>query len=96
MKHCEMCEMCVVSLIIEKSLTCALICIISEPDEGEVHLDVAITPTSLLMRTPDGCSESRLPAEVRLVPSSCGGLQYISGDGLHLRLQACTESSPRE
>ncbi|XP_052571716.1 E3 ubiquitin-protein ligase E3D isoform X2 [Peromyscus californicus insignis] len=60
-----------------------------------MHLDVSITPTSLLMRTPDGCTETQLPAEVRLVPSSCGGLKYIPGDGLHLRLQAHTESSPQ-
>ncbi|OBS79881.1 hypothetical protein A6R68_21918, partial [Neotoma lepida] len=87
--HCEICEVSRRKKIVNLGF-----CIISEPDEGGMHLDISITPTSLLMRTPDGCTETQLPAEVRLVPSSCGGLKYISGDGLHLRLQAHTESSP--
>lgn len=90
------CETPEISLIRGKLLTWVLFCTISEPDEGGMHLDVSITPTSLLMRTPDGCTETQLPAEVRLAPSSCGGLKYITGDGLHLRLQAHTDSSPRE
>lgn len=60
-----------------------------------MRLDFTVTPTSLLLRTPDRCTEIRLPAGVRLVPSSCRGLQYIGGDGLHLRLQAQAESSPQ-
>lgn len=81
-------------LEVRRRLQSALL-ILSEPDEGGMHLDVSITPTSLLMRTPDGCTETQLPAEVRLAPSSCGGLKFITGDGLHLRLQAHTDSSPQ-
>ncbi|KAL4675401.1 hypothetical protein H8959_009546 [Pygathrix nigripes] len=43
------------------------------------------------MKTPEACTEIQLPAEVRLVPSSCRGLQFVTGDGLHLRLQAQAE-----
>uniref|UniRef100_D3Z587 E3 ubiquitin-protein ligase E3D n=1 Tax=Mus musculus TaxID=10090 RepID=D3Z587_MOUSE len=83
-----------VFLEVRRRLQSALL-ILGGPDEGGMHLDISITPTSLLVRTPDGCTEIRLPAGVRLVPSSCGGLQYISGDGLHLRLRVQAESSPR-
>ncbi|GAB1294496.1 E3 ubiquitin-protein ligase E3D [Apodemus speciosus] len=82
-----------VFLEVRRRLQSALL-ILGEPDEGRMHLDISITPASLLMRTPAGCTEIRLPAGVRLVPSSCGGLQYIRGDGLHLRLQAQAGSSP--
>ncbi|XP_016062834.1 PREDICTED: E3 ubiquitin-protein ligase E3D isoform X2 [Miniopterus natalensis] len=56
-------------------------------------MDISITPSSLQMKTPEGCTEIWLPAEVRLVPSSSRGLQYVAGDGLHLRLQAVAEFS---
>ncbi|KAL2792171.1 E3 ubiquitin-protein ligase E3D isoform 2 [Daubentonia madagascariensis] len=58
-------------------------------------MDISITPSSLQMRTPEGCTEISLPAEVRLVPSSCRGLQFVAGDGLHLRLQVRAEFSPK-
>ncbi|XP_047413005.1 E3 ubiquitin-protein ligase E3D isoform X2 [Sciurus carolinensis] len=58
-------------------------------------MDVSIMPSSLQMKTPAGCTEVQLPAEVRLVPSSCRGLQYVAGDGLHLRLQAQAEFSTK-
>ncbi|XP_006243541.1 E3 ubiquitin-protein ligase E3D isoform X1 [Rattus norvegicus] len=83
-----------VFLEVRRRLQSALL-ILGEPDEGGMNLDISVTPTSLLMRSPDGCTEIRLPAGVRLAPSSCGGLQYISGDGLHLRLRAQAESSPQ-
>ncbi|EAW48678.1 chromosome 6 open reading frame 157, isoform CRA_b [Homo sapiens] len=50
-------------------------------------MNISIMPSSLQMKTPEGCTEIQLPAEVRLVPSSCRGLQFVVGDGLHLRLQ---------
>lgn len=59
-------------------------------------LDVSVTPSSLQVKTPAGCTELRLPAEVRLAPSSCHGLRYVAGDGLHLRLQAQADFSPSE
>lgn len=62
-----------------------------EPKEAGLLMDISITPSSLQMKTPEGCTEIWLPAEVRLVPSSCRGLQYVPGDGLHLWLQAQAE-----
>nr|XP_010971155.1 E3 ubiquitin-protein ligase E3D [Camelus bactrianus] len=54
-------------------------------------LEVSVTPSSLRMQTPAGCTELWLPAEVRLVPSSCRGLRHVAGEGLHLRLQVRAE-----
>ncbi|KAM5326581.1 E3 ubiquitin-protein ligase E3D isoform 2-T2 [Glossophaga mutica] len=56
-------------------------------------MDISVTPSSLQVKTPEGCTEVWLPAEVRLVPSSSRGLRYVAGDGLHLWLQAQTEFS---
>ncbi|KAG8516097.1 E3 ubiquitin-protein ligase E3D, partial [Galemys pyrenaicus] len=58
-------------------------------------MDISITPSSVQMKTPESCTEICLPAEVRLVPSSCRGLQFMVGDGLHLRLQAQAEFSSK-
>ncbi|XP_053078502.1 E3 ubiquitin-protein ligase E3D isoform X2 [Acinonyx jubatus] len=66
-----------------------------EPKEGGTPMDISITPSSLQVKTPADCTELRLPAEVRLVPSSCRGLQYVAGDGLHLRLQVWAESNAK-
>lgn len=71
---------------------CVLFLITREPKEGGVPVDISIAPCSLRVKTPEGCTELRLPAEVSLVPSSCRGLQYVPGDGLHLRLQVRAES----
>ena len=57
---------------------------------------VSVTPSSLRMQSPGGCTELRLPAGVRLAPSSCRGLQHVPGDGLHLRLHARAECCPGE
>ncbi|KAM9676079.1 E3 ubiquitin-protein ligase E3D isoform 4-T5 [Dama dama] len=57
-------------------------------------MDVSVTPSSLRMQSPGGCTELRLPAGVRLAPSSCRGLRHVPGDGLHLRLQARAECRP--
>ncbi|XP_021096413.1 E3 ubiquitin-protein ligase E3D isoform X4 [Heterocephalus glaber] len=69
--------------------------IVGEPKGGGMPMDVTITPFSLRLIIPEGCTEIWLPAEVRLVPSSCRGLQYVAGDGLHLRLQAQAEFSTK-
>ncbi|XP_077875811.1 E3 ubiquitin-protein ligase E3D isoform X2 [Ictidomys tridecemlineatus] len=79
---------------VRRRLQSALL-IVGEPKEGGMPMDVSIMPSLLQMKTPTGCTEVRLPAEVRLVPSSCRGLQYVAGDGLHLRLQAHTEFSTK-
>uniref|UniRef100_A0A8D2B1D9 E3 ubiquitin-protein ligase E3D n=1 Tax=Sciurus vulgaris TaxID=55149 RepID=A0A8D2B1D9_SCIVU len=83
-----------VFLEVRRRLQSALL-IVGEPKEGGLPMDVSIMPSSLQMKTPAGCTEVQLPAEVRLVPSSCRGLQYVAGDGLHLRLQAQAEFSTK-
>ncbi|XP_031311835.1 E3 ubiquitin-protein ligase E3D isoform X2 [Camelus dromedarius] len=65
--------------------------ILGDPREGGMPLEVSVTPSSLRMQTPAGCTELWLPAEVRLVPSSCRGLRHVAGEGLHLRLQVRAE-----
>ncbi|XP_077855832.1 E3 ubiquitin-protein ligase E3D isoform X2 [Macaca mulatta] len=77
-------------LEVRRQLQSALL-ILGEPKEGGMPMDISIMPSSLQMKTPEGCTEIQLPAEVRLVPSSCRGLQFVTGDGLHLRLQAQAE-----
>ncbi|XP_004422122.1 PREDICTED: E3 ubiquitin-protein ligase E3D isoform X1 [Ceratotherium simum simum] len=83
-----------VFLEVRRRLQSALL-ILGEPEEGGMPMDISVTPASLQVKTPAGCTELRLPAEVRLVPSSCRGLRYVAGDGLHLRLQAQAEFSPK-
>lgn len=70
---------------------CVLFVIPRDPKEGLLPMDVSVMPSWLQMKTPGGCTELQLPAEVRLVPSSCRGLQLVPGDGLHLRLQVQAE-----
>nr|XP_035152081.2 E3 ubiquitin-protein ligase E3D isoform X4 [Callithrix jacchus] len=79
-----------VFLEVRRQLQSALL-ILGDPKEGAMPLDISIMPSSLQVKTPEGCTEIQLPAEVRLVPSSCRGLQFVAGDGLHLRLQAKAE-----
>ncbi|KAM5256501.1 E3 ubiquitin-protein ligase E3D [Ctenodactylus gundi] len=82
-----------VFLEVRRQLQSALL-ILGEPKgEGGMPVDISITPSLLQMKTPEGCTEVCLPVEVRLVPSSCRGLQYVAGDGIHLRLQAQAEFS---
>ncbi|XP_045699595.1 E3 ubiquitin-protein ligase E3D [Phyllostomus hastatus] len=83
-----------VFLEVRRQLESALL-ILGEPKEGGMPMDISVTPSSLQMKTPEGCTEVRLPAEVRLVPSSSRGLRYVAGDGLHLRLQAQAEFSTK-
>ncbi|XP_036105194.1 E3 ubiquitin-protein ligase E3D isoform X1 [Molossus molossus] len=83
-----------VFLEVRRRLQSALL-ILGEPKEGSMPMDISITPSSLQMKTAEGCTEICLPAEVRLVPSSSRGLQYVAGDGLHLRLQARADFSTK-
>nr|XP_012324266.1 E3 ubiquitin-protein ligase E3D isoform X4 [Aotus nancymaae] len=79
-----------VFLEVRRQLQSALL-ILGDSKEGGMPLDISIMPSSLQVKTPEDCTEIQLPAEVRLVPSSCRGLQFVAGDGLHLRLQAQAE-----
>uniref|UniRef100_A0A8B9QLX2 E3 ubiquitin-protein ligase E3D n=1 Tax=Apteryx owenii TaxID=8824 RepID=A0A8B9QLX2_APTOW len=58
-----------------------------EANLGSLPVDISITSASLEARSREACAAATLPAEVRVAPSSCRGLQYLPGDGLHLRLQ---------
>ncbi|XP_045860272.1 E3 ubiquitin-protein ligase E3D isoform X1 [Meles meles] len=80
-----------VFLEVRRRLQSALL-ILGEPKEGGMPMDISVVPCSLQVKTPEGCTELQLPAEVRLVPSSCRGLHYVLGEGLHLRLQVRAES----
>nr|XP_045723119.1 E3 ubiquitin-protein ligase E3D isoform X3 [Mirounga angustirostris] len=79
-----------VFLEVRRRLQSALL-ILGEPKERGMPMDISLAPCSLRVKTPEGCTELQLPAEVRLVPSSCRGLQYVPGDGLHLRVQVQAE-----
>ncbi|XP_070305934.1 E3 ubiquitin-protein ligase E3D isoform X2 [Odocoileus virginianus] len=82
-----------VFLEVRRRLQSALL-ILGDSAEGGLPMDVSVTPSSLRMQGPGGCTELRLPAGVRLAPSSCRGLRHVPGDGLHLRLQARAECRP--
>ncbi|KAM4865662.1 E3 ubiquitin-protein ligase E3D isoform 1-T1 [Thomomys bottae] len=77
-------------LEVRRRLQSALL-VAGEPKGGDLPLEVCVRQSSLQVRSPEGCTNIQLPAEVRLAPSTCGGLQYVPGDGLHLRLQVCAE-----
>ncbi|KAM6185165.1 E3 ubiquitin-protein ligase E3D [Rhynchocyon petersi] len=83
-----------VFLEVRRRLQSALL-ILGEPREGGMPMDISIMPSSLRVSTPNGCTETWLPAEVRLVPCSSHGLRYVAGDGLHLRLQTLAELSSK-
>ncbi|XP_054554967.1 E3 ubiquitin-protein ligase E3D isoform X2 [Talpa occidentalis] len=83
-----------VFLEMRRQLQSALL-IVGEQKEECKSMDIFITPSALQMKTPESCTDICLPAEVRLVPSSCRGLQFVAGDGLHLRLQAQAEFSTK-
>ncbi|XP_067882770.1 E3 ubiquitin-protein ligase E3D [Heterodontus francisci] len=55
--------------------------------ENYSELQVTLGPLSLHLRTTGKCVDLDLPVGVRIVPPSCRSLQYIMGDGLHMRLQ---------
>nr|XP_034965412.1 E3 ubiquitin-protein ligase E3D isoform X4 [Zootoca vivipara] len=49
-------------------------------------MDITVMPSSVELKNDEHCKTINLPPEVRIVPSSCRGLQYVLGDGLHMRL----------
>ncbi|XP_074847073.1 E3 ubiquitin-protein ligase E3D isoform X2 [Carettochelys insculpta] len=69
--------------------------IIRETKTGNLPVDIAVAPRSLEIKSCQACKIISIPAEVRIVPSSCRGLQYIPGDGLHVRLQVEADSNTK-
>ncbi|EMP36630.1 Ubiquitin-conjugating enzyme E2C-binding protein [Chelonia mydas] len=69
--------------------------IIREPKAGNLPVDITVAPGSLEIKSCQACKMINFPAEVRIVPSSCRGLQYIAGDGLHVRLQFQADSNTK-
>ncbi|XP_014425430.1 E3 ubiquitin-protein ligase E3D isoform X2 [Pelodiscus sinensis] len=69
--------------------------IIREPNAGSLPVDISVSPGSLEIKSCQGCNMISFPEEVRIVPSSCRGLQYIAGDGLHVRLQIEADSNTK-
>ncbi|XP_054855942.1 E3 ubiquitin-protein ligase E3D isoform X2 [Eublepharis macularius] len=49
-------------------------------------MDITVKASSIEIKNGEDCQMLNLPPEVRIVPSSCRGLQYVPGDGLHVRL----------
>uniref|UniRef100_A0A674J612 E3 ubiquitin-protein ligase E3D n=1 Tax=Terrapene triunguis TaxID=2587831 RepID=A0A674J612_9SAUR len=66
-----------------------------EPKAGNLPVDITVAPGSLEIKSCQACKMISFPAEVRIVPSSCRGLQYIVGDGLHVRLQVQADSNTK-
>ncbi|NWI99317.1 UBE3D ligase, partial [Crypturellus undulatus] len=56
-------------------------------------VDILITPASLEVRRGEACVAVTLPVGISIAPSSCRGLHYLPGEGLHLRLQVHVGSS---
>ncbi|XP_067416864.1 E3 ubiquitin-protein ligase E3D isoform X5 [Emydura macquarii macquarii] len=69
--------------------------VIREPKAGNLPVDISVAPASLEIKNCQACKMISLPAEVRIIPSSCRGLQYIAGDGLHVRLQVQAGSNAK-
>uniref|UniRef100_A0A8D2Q9Q7 Uncharacterized protein n=1 Tax=Varanus komodoensis TaxID=61221 RepID=A0A8D2Q9Q7_VARKO len=55
--------------------------------------DITVLPSLLELKSGGGSKSIPLPPEVRIVPSSCRGLQYVPGDGLHMRLRVQADCS---
>uniref|UniRef100_A0A8D0DVE2 E3 ubiquitin-protein ligase E3D n=1 Tax=Salvator merianae TaxID=96440 RepID=A0A8D0DVE2_SALMN len=51
-------------------------------------IDITVMPSWVELTTRQVCKAINFPPEVRIVPSSCRGLQYVPADGLHMRLLA--------
>ncbi|KAJ1098861.1 hypothetical protein NDU88_003968 [Pleurodeles waltl] len=71
---------------IKKRAQTALL-ILGRPESESLPLDISMTAASLEMKTAEDSVRIGLPSGLRIIPSSCRGVQYIPGDGLHLRLQ---------
>ncbi|XP_044278046.1 E3 ubiquitin-protein ligase E3D isoform X2 [Varanus komodoensis] len=57
--------------------------------------DITVLPSLLELKSGGGSKSIPLPPEVRIVPSSCRGLQYVPGDGLHMRLRVQADCSKK-
>lgn len=49
-------------------------------------VDITLMPSLIELKSDKACKAFGLPPEVSIVPSSCRGLQYQPGEGLHMRL----------
>ncbi|XP_048453432.1 E3 ubiquitin-protein ligase E3D isoform X1 [Rhincodon typus] len=61
--------------------------IIGNFPEKYSELQVTLGPSSICLSTGGQCINLDLPVGVRIVPPSCRNLQYVAGDGFHMRLQ---------
>uniref|UniRef100_UPI00398EAF2E E3 ubiquitin-protein ligase E3D isoform X1 n=1 Tax=Pristiophorus japonicus TaxID=55135 RepID=UPI00398EAF2E len=55
--------------------------------ENYSDLQITLGLSTIHLRTAEKCVNLDWPVGVRIVPPSCRSLQYITGDGLHMRLQ---------
>lgn len=62
-------------------------------DHSELQITLGLS--SMCLQSPAQRLTIDLPAGVSVAPSSCRNLQYIGGDGLHMRLQVVTDC-PKE
>nr|XP_033793831.1 E3 ubiquitin-protein ligase E3D isoform X7 [Geotrypetes seraphini] len=63
--------------------------------EEHLPVDILVSPTFLEVKAGEHCETINLPVGVRIAPSSCRGLRYVSGDGLQMRLQVQVNSSTK-
>ncbi|GCC27157.1 hypothetical protein chiPu_0005579 [Chiloscyllium punctatum] len=61
--------------------------IIGNLPEKYSELQVTLGPSSIRLCTAEQRVNLDLPVGVRIVPPSCRSLQYVTGDGFHMRLQ---------
>ncbi|XP_075454053.1 E3 ubiquitin-protein ligase E3D isoform X2 [Ascaphus truei] len=71
------------------------ILILGGVEDRRFPVDVSVSPSALQIQTPEHRERVRLPEAVRLVPSSCRGLQHVSGEGLHMRLQVWADCNTK-
>ncbi|NXA45286.1 UBE3D ligase, partial [Nothocercus julius] len=64
-----------------------------EANFRNLPVDILIMPASLEVQCGEACVLVMLPDGIRAAPSSCRGLRYLPGEGLHLRLQVHVGSS---
>ncbi|ETE71486.1 Ubiquitin-conjugating enzyme E2C-binding protein, partial [Ophiophagus hannah] len=58
----------------------------SELNPESWPVDITLMPSLIELKSEKACRAFGLPPEVRIVPSTCRGLQYQPGEGLHMRL----------
>ncbi|KAK9411387.1 E3 ubiquitin-protein ligase E3D [Crotalus adamanteus] len=69
--------------------------IIRELNPESWPMDITLMPSLIELKSDKACRAFGLPPEVRIVPSSCRGLQYLPGEGLHMRLQVQADFSTK-